>query len=50
MKEGAVWAPRAIHGAAAGNPFLNEQLCMQPEFFSEYPRRQQQAIEAGGIW
>ncbi len=32
----------------AGNPFLTEQLvlCSQ-KFFSEYPRRQQQAIEAG---
>ncbi len=36
------------HGATVGNPFLTEQLvlCSQ-KFFSEYPRRQQQAIEAG---
>ncbi len=36
------------NGATAGNPFLTEQLvlCSQ-QFFSEYPRRQQQAIEAG---
>ncbi|MDD5412681.1 MAG: RNA polymerase-associated protein RapA [Methylobacter sp.] len=36
------------NSVTAGNPFLTEQLvlCSQ-KFFSEYPRRQQQAIEAG---
>jgi len=33
------------------NPFLTEQLilCSQ-HFFSDYPRRQQQALQLVGIW
>jgi ATP-dependent helicase HepA len=37
-----------VNAAVANNPFVNEQLvlCSQ-DFFAKYPRRQQQALEAG---
>ncbi|MDD5579689.1 MAG: RNA polymerase-associated protein RapA [Methylobacter sp.] len=37
-----------INTAVASNPFLNEQLILCSQgFFAKYPRRQQQAVEAG---